>query len=222
MGLKYIINGTTPFSSMIRKIIEADGGGNVLCFTTLRKFIKSSQIDGLPIVATEDLPRVFDISEVSVVNTVGYSKMNTVREKAQSELDSFGLRTVSYISPKANVYSKDIENGCIIMPGAFVGPDVKIGKGNIIYSNVSLTHHITIGDYNFIASGCVLGGNIRIGNNCFIGLNSTLRNRLNIPSFTLIGCSSNVVKNIETENSIWLGNPAKMVEGRKSIDVVIK
>lgn len=221
MGLKYIINGTTPFSSMIRKIIEADGG-DVLCFTTLRRFVNSSQCDGLPIIATEDLSHVFDIHEASVVNTVGYSRMNTVREKAQSELDSFGLRTVSYISPKANVYSKEIETGCIIMPGAFIGPDVKLGKGNIIYSNVSLTHHITIGDYNFIASGCVFGGNIRIGNNCFIGLNSTLRNRLNIPSFTLIGCSSNVVKPIENENTIWLGNPAEMVEGRKSIDVVIK
>lgn len=207
---------------MIRKIIEVEGAGNVLCFTTLRKFIKYSQCDGLPIIATEDLAKVFDSSDVLVVNTVGYSKMNTLREKAQSELDSFNLQTVSYISRNANVYSEDIGNGCIIMPGAFVGPDVKLGKGNIIYSNVSLTHHITIGDYNFIASGCVLGGNIIIGNNCFIGLNSTLRNRLNIPSFTLIGCSSNVVKPIEDENTIWLGNPAKVIEGRKSIDVVIK
>lgn len=33
MELNYIINGTTPFSSMIRKIIEAEGG-KVLCFTT--------------------------------------------------------------------------------------------------------------------------------------------------------------------------------------------
>ena len=135
MELNYIINGTTPFSSMIRKIIEAEGG-KVLCFTTLRKFIDSTKIEELPIVATEDLADRFDIGEIFVVNTVGYTKMNTIREKAQSELDAFNLRTVSYISKKANVYSDDIGKGCIIMPGAFVGPNVKLGKGNIIYSNV--------------------------------------------------------------------------------------
>lgn len=221
MELNYIINGTTPFSSMIRKIIEAEGG-KVLCFTTLRKFIDSTKIEELPIVATEDLADRFDIGEIFVVNTVGYTKMNTIREKAQSELDAFNLRTVSYISKKANVYSDDIGKGCIIMPGAFVGPNVKLGKGNIIYSNVSLTHHITIGNYNFIASGCVLGGGISIENNCFIGLNTTIRNRISIPSFTLIGCASNIVKPIEDENTIWIGNPASKVIGRNALEITIK
>ena len=203
MELNYIINGTTPFSSMIRKIIEAEGG-KVLCFTTLRKFIDSTKIEELPIIATEDLADRFDIGEIFVVNTVGYTKMNTIREKAQSELDAFNLRTVSYISKKANVYSDDIGKGCIIMPGAFVGPNVKLGKGNIIYSNVSLTHHITIGNYNFIASGCVLGGGI------------------SIPSFTLIGCASNIVKPIEDENTVWIGNPASKVIGRTALETTIK
>lgn len=88
MELNYIINGTTPFSSVIRKIIEAEGG-KVLCFTTLRKFIDSAKIEELPIVATEDLADRFDIGEIFVVNTVGYTKMNTIREKSTVRIRCF-------------------------------------------------------------------------------------------------------------------------------------
>ena len=203
MGINnYIINGTTPFSAMIRKIVESEGH-KVLCFTTLRKFMDMEKLDDLPIIATEDLTEHYNTEECFVINTVGYTKMNTIREKAQSELDLFDLQTVSYISSRAIVYTNNIGNGCIIMPGAFVGPDVELGIGNIVYSNAVLTHHIKIGNYNFIASGCVLGGGINIANNCFIGLNSTIRNRISIPSFTLIGCASNIIKPIAEENSVF-------------------
>lgn len=218
---KIIINGTSPFSVVIKRIIEQEGGG-VLCFTTLQRLIQSNNLDGLPIVAIEDLPKFYSKSNVAIVNTIGYSKMNKLRVIAQQEMDKLGYKTISYVSKMANVYSDQIGVGTIIMPGAFVGPEVKIGMYNIIYSNVSLTHHIHIGNYNFIASGCVLGGNVSIQDNCFIGLNSTIRNRLSIPSFTLIGCGSNLIKSIEDENTVWTGNPAKIIEGKMSINTIIK
>lgn len=220
---RIIINGTTPFSVVIKRIIEQEMGiGIVLGFTTLRKLINEYILDDLPIIATEDIPSLYNRNDIVIVNTVGYSKMNTLRKKAQIELEELGLNITTYISSKANVYSNKVGRGSIIMPGSFVGPDVEIGTCNIIYSNVSLTHHITIGDYNFIGSGCVLGGNIRIHDNCFIGLNSTLRNRLVIPSYTLIGCSSNVVKSIEGENSVWVGNPAKQIINRLALETIIR
>lgn len=67
-----------------------------------------------------------------------------------------------------------------------------------------------------------LGGGINIANNCFIGLNSTIRNRISIPSFTLIGCASNIIKPIAEENSVFIGNPARKIEGLYAKDVVIK
>lgn len=221
--MSYIIIGTTPFSVMIAKIIEAEvGDGNILAYSTLKCFIKELEIDGVPVIATEDLSSTFNLSQCTILNTIGYSHMNLLREKVQRELEDLGITVGTYISKKANVYTSDISEGNIILPGSFIGPFVSLGRCNIIYSNVSLTHHIVIGSFNFIASGCVLGGNITVGNNCFIGLNSTIRNRLNIPSYTLIGCASNITKMTQSEESVWLGNPAKLVEGRNSKDAIIK
>lgn len=221
--MKYIIIGTTPFSVMIANIIELETGrGNVLAYSILKAFIQKVEIDGIPVIATEDLSSTFDLSQCIILNTIGYSHMNQLREKVQSELEELGISVGTYISNKANVYTSDIAEGNIILAGSFIGPFVTLGRCNIIYSNVSLTHHITIGNFNFIASGCILGGNIAIGNNCFIGLNSTLRNRLNIPSYTLIGCGANVTKMTQIEETVWMGNPAKRIEDQNSKDVIIK
>lgn len=63
---------------------------------------------------------------------------------------------------------------------------------------------------------------INFDNNCFIGLNTTVRNRISIPSFTLIGCASNIVKSIEEENTVWIGNPASKIVCRTALETIIK
>jgi hypothetical protein len=219
--MNYIIIGTTPFSIMIANIIEMEvGQGKVLAYSTMQDFIQRVEIDGIPVIATENLSSIYDLSQCIILNTIGYSHMNQLREKVQRELEELGISVGTYISKNASVYTSDIDEGNIILAGSFIGPFVSLGRCNIIYSNVSLT--IAIGNFNFIASGCILGGNITIGNNCFIGLNSTIRNRLNIPSYTLIGCASNVTKMTWIEETVWMGNPAKQVEKQNSKEVIIK
>lgn len=186
--------GTTPFSAVIATIIQMEGHYEVLAYSTSKQFMDKTEMKGLPIVAQEDLNSIFDMREVGIINTIGYSNMNSIREKVHNELLNEGFYLQTFISKNAKVYTSDIREGSIIMPGAFVGPYVTVGKACIIYSNVSLTHHITIEDYCFIASGCVFGGNVTIGHNSFIGLNSTIRNRISLAPYTLVGASSNVLK----------------------------
>lgn len=186
--------GTTPFSAVIATIIQMEGHYEVLAYSTSKQFMDKTEMKGLPIVAQEDLNSIFDMREVGIINTIGYSNMNSIRERVHNELLNEGFHLQTFISRNAKVYTSDIREGSIIMPGAFVGPYVTIGKACIIYSNVSLTHHITIEDYCFIASGCVFGGNVTIGHNSFIGLNSTIRNRISLAPYTLVGASSNVLK----------------------------
>lgn len=214
--------GTTPFSAVIATIIQMEGQYEVLAYSTSRKFMDKMEMNGLPIVAQEDLNTTFNMREVGIINTIGYSKMNSIRERVHNELLNEGFHLQTFISKNANVYTSDIREGSIIMPGAFVGPDVSVGKACIIYSNVSLTHHITIEDYCFIASGCVFGGNVTIGHNSFIGLNSTIRNRISLAPYTLVGASSNVLKASDLMGGVILGNPAKIIDGRDSRTSIIK
>lgn len=219
---KLVIMGTTPFSAVIADIIQKEGQYEVLAFSTSKQFMDKKEMNGLPIVAQEDLKETFSMNDVGIINTIGYSKMNTLRERVHNELSDEGFHLQTFVSQNANVYTTDIREGSIIMPGAFVGPYVSIGRACIIYSNVSLTHHIIIQDYSFIASGCVLGGNITVGNNSFIGLNTTIRNRISLAPYTLVGCGSNVLRDNHITGGIILGNPAHYVEGEDSRNSTIK
>ncbi len=215
---KIVIMGDTAFSAMIYDLIHVEGDVQVIAFCTKKNLLKYNSLNDVPCVPFEELDSLFDMADVMILNSIGYSKMNTIRSKVNGEIRSKGYRLFKWISRQSNVYSNDIGDGSIIMPGAFVGPGVRIGESCIVYSGCSLTHHIVIEDNCFIASGVVVGGNVRIGRNSFIGLNSTIRNRVDIAGFSLVGCASNVVRNIEDEGSVVIGNPAKVMEGKNSHD----
>lgn len=218
-----IINGTTKFSTMVARLIEMEGEAKVIAFTTAKQFINDKMLEGKPVVPFEELTERFDNRKVRILNTIGYSKMNTVRERVNQEIEESGFTQYSYISKHAFVaeqprLSSLLTAGCIIMPNAFIGTEVKIGKSTVIYSNCSLTHDIVIEDNVFIGSGCVVGGNVIIGRNSFIGMNSTIKNRINLAPFSLVGCGSNVLKTIEQERRVIVGNPAKVLEGKDSMN----
>lgn len=218
---KLIINGTTKFSTMVARLVEMDGLAKVEAFTTSKRFICDSSLAGKDIIPFEELFDRFDKDEVQVLNTIGYSKMNTVRERVNAEIEESGFTLYSYISPRAFIaieYKELLNTGCIIMPGAFIGNDVQIGKSVVIYSNCSLTHDIIIEDNVFLGSSCVIGGLAKIGRNSFIGMNSTIKNRINLAPYSLVGCGSNVLKSVEQEKCVIVGNPAKVLDGKNSMN----
>lgn len=62
------------------------------------------------------------------------------------------------IHPTAIIHeSAIIGEGCEIGAYAFIGPDVKLGKGNIIHHHATIGSHTTIGDENIIHPFAVVG-----------------------------------------------------------------
>ncbi|MCS6917682.1 MAG: UDP-3-O-(3-hydroxymyristoyl)glucosamine N-acyltransferase [Chitinophagales bacterium] len=62
----------------------------------------------------------------------------------------------SAANPMADA-TAEIGEGTVIFPGAFIGPQVRIGKHCRIYSNVSIHARCIIGDHAVIHSGTVIG-----------------------------------------------------------------
>lgn len=93
MGLKLIIMGTTPFSIMLYKIIEKEQFASVLAFTTGRAFMDKTELEGIPIVAFEELSDSFDMNQCMILNTIGYSQMNDIRKKV---FFSIGKKDTNY------------------------------------------------------------------------------------------------------------------------------
>jgi sugar O-acyltransferase (sialic acid O-acetyltransferase NeuD family) len=217
---QYVIFGDTSFAERIQEYITLENLDKVICFTNEEFFITRDEINGIPVVPFERLSELYDKGSFEVLICIGYTQMNQLREKIYHLCKNKGYKIGTWISKSAIIYSENIEEGNIIMPGVLLGPTCSLGKCNIMESRVCISHDSVIGNFNFISSTATTGGFANIGDNTFIGLNATIRDGIYIDDYTLVGAASNVLFSTSRER-IYRGNPARLVEGKKSIDVRI-
>lgn len=215
-----VIYGETEFAERIFSYIKFENVAKVLAFTNAKDFKEKDCIQGIPLIAFEDLNKEFAGIEFKILIAIGYAQMNNIRKKIYTECKESGYGIATYISKTAILYSQNIEEGCIIMPNVYVGPNSIIGKCNIIASSCCLSHDNKLGAFNFVSSSVVFGGYSKVKSNCFIGLNSTIRDGITIEEYSLIGSASNLLKSTE-KYGVYVGNPARKIENKNSLIVKI-
>ena len=219
---KIVIFGDTMFSAELMNIVSQEcGNDKVIAFSIDSKYKKTEEFCGLPMYPFEQLEQYIDVTNTEILLTIGYNNMNQLRKVKYEECKSRGFMVHTYISQKAIVYSDDIGEGCIIMPGAYIGPISTLGVGNVIRSGCVLSHHETIGDFNWIADNCTLGGKVDQGSNCFLGLGSTIRNEISIADKTFVGAHSYLSSDSIYEGA-YVGSPAKIISGKKSVEIITR
>lgn len=205
---KVIIFGVNMFSAVVYQSIRQEKKAEVIGFTLNRQYIDNDIFEGLPVYAYEDLADLFNMDQVQIAITIGYSNMNQNRSIVYDQCKNSGYKVYTYISEKAYNYGDEIGEGSIILPAAFVGPYVKIGKCAIIWNQVCIPHHSTVGDFTHMAGGTMVGGGSTIGAYCFIGMNCSIKNGIHIGDRTFIGANSYMSES--TEGGLgFVGNPAK-------------
>ena len=216
---KVIILGTNEYSEYVYYTILKEKNIEVVAFANLRDFLSTSNYCGLDVYPLEDLPEFFDMETVHVLITIGYTKMNTRREKTYNLCKELNYKIYTYISSRAICDSDDIGEGCIIMPTAYVPPCTKVGKCNIINMGTYITNTGGIGDFNWIAATIVMGGNIKMGSNCFSGMGCTLKNGITIGSKVFLGANSYLTENAG-DGLAYMGSPAANKKKLKSSIVI--
>ena len=217
MGKRVLVFGTTMFSAEIAEILRLNNV-EVLGFVVDAKFKHDDKYQNLPVFVFEDIEDHVDISTTEFALTLGYSEMNEYRELKYRICKSKGYQVFTFISPQAQVFSEQIGEGSLILPGAYVGPYSQLGICTVVRPGTVLAHHDLIGDYNWIADGCTFGGGVKMGSFCFIGLGTTIRNEISIADYTFIGAHSYIRKNTNN-NGVYYGVPATET-GKTSKDVI--
>lgn len=223
MKRKTVILGTSEFSEYVYHTILKENQIEVLAFSADKKWLNQhedfSMFNGIPVIALEDLTEHFKGDKFDVIITVGYVKMNGIREKLYKYVKELGLSVGSFISTRSICDSDDIGEGCIIMPTAYVPPCTKMGVCNIVNMGTYITHTGVVGDFNWFAATIVMGGNVKMGSNCFIGMGCTIKNGICVASNTFVGAGSYLSDDSE-EGLAYMGSPAVNKKRMKSKIVI--
>ena len=84
----------------------------------------------------------------------------------------------------------------LIHPRLEIPEDLKIGKGNIIFSNTHLSYNLKIGNHNIISFACDLGHDLKMGNYNSIAPGTIINGKVKISNLCQIG--SGVIINFGT------------------------
>lgn len=104
----------------------------------------------------------------------------------------------------------DIGHGVLIGPLSQLSPDTTIGDNCILLGSSFIGHDSTMKRFAHLASNSVVGANVIVGKGVHVGTNSTIREKVNIGDFSLIGSGAVVLNDVE-ENTVVVGNPAKVL-----------
>jgi len=186
-----IIWGTGGIAEELLLLIKEDNSRQIVAFCASREFCTENTFLGLPLIADDDLDRVYPPSECDIILTVGFKSMSEFRQYKFKDLKSRGYHIQNYIHKSAIVQESSVlGEGNIIMQGVVIGTKCRIGNSNIMLMGCNISHDIVIGNFCYFAPGVTLGGFVKSEDRCFFGLNSTIYPYVRLSWATLVGAGA--------------------------------
>jgi len=207
---KVVIFGIQDFASLAHFYLNEDSPHEVVAFTVTKEYMPSDAVfEGLPIVAFEEIEKIYPPAEYAFFAPMSHRKMNKLRENIYLQAEEKGYNQISYISSKATIFSNvKIGNNCFILENNTIQPFVTIGNNVVLWSGNHIGHHSVIKDHVLFTSHVVLSGHCVVDPYCFFGVNATIRDSLHFAEGTLVAMGACVTKDTEPWG-IYTGVPAK-------------
>lgn len=166
-----------------------------------------------PVLGTSNEVKKY-LQDPSTYFFIGYVGMKNEKEVFE-KIISLGIPSERYatlIHPSAIIPRGFccIGNGVLMAPLSQLSPDTTVEDNCILLPNSFLGHDSTMKQFSHITANSVIGGNVTIGRGAHVGTNATIRENVTIGDFALVGSGSVVLSDVP-ENSIVVGNPAKIL-----------
>lgn len=210
-----VIIGASGHGSVILDCIEKEGKYNVSGFVDSFKE-KGTKQNGYEILGSEyDLPYLMEMFNVygGIVAIGDNWTRKSVVDRISMIAPNFEF--ITSIHPKA-VIGKDVHigKGTVIMPGAIVNANSKMGDFCILNTNSSLGHDSIMDDFSSMASGITAGGGFYLGKFSAVCLGTNIIENVRVMEHTVIGAGSLVVKDVRGY-VVAYGSRARIVRERK-------
>lgn len=193
---KVVIFGTGSFAQVVKFYLDHDSEHEVVAFTVHRDSLPDEpELDGLPVIAFEELPERLPSSTHAMFVAVGYRNVNRLRADVCHQARSRGYDLITYVCSKATTWpGLTLGDNCFVFEDNTIQPFVTIGDGVVLWSGNHVGHHASIGDYCFITSHVVISGHTSIGDYSFVGVNATLRDSIDVGPSNVIGAGAVIMK----------------------------
>ncbi|QIE47920.1 hypothetical protein G5B38_20110 (plasmid) [Pseudohalocynthiibacter aestuariivivens] len=149
-----------------------------------------------------------DVAAHDLLITIGAAD---VRRKYQVEACALGCRLTTFIADPGQYFSPPPGLGTVVLSGAVVNAETRIGEGVIINNGAIVEHGCYIGDFSHIAPGAVVAGDAHVGADVWIGANATVLQGITIADGTTVGAGAVVTRDISAPGT-YIGLPARKVE----------
>ena len=206
MKKKLIIFGNSLMSEIVYYYFKnfSEYSNSEILFSCDKKFLINKSKFNCEVIDTKKLLKL-QKKDFDIFIAIGYSKLNTIREKFYKFFLKKNFNLINFIHPDAKVYCKKIGINNFIMDNVSINPYTYIGDNNIIWSSTTIGHHNKIKSNNFFSGNTTISGNSEIMNNCFFGVNSCTKDNIKIANYCFIDAGEyvfNSIKNFTFYNEI--------------------
>lgn len=206
---KVIIFGNSLYAEHVFLYLTHDSPFNVVAFTVDRNYIRKEELFGLPVVPFETVESLFPPSEYKMIVSLGFQRVNRLREEKYFQAKEKGYDLITYMSSRAVSWPGLIVGDNCIISEAIINPYVKIGNDVTIGSGAVIGHHSVIKDHSFIAPGVTFPGDVTVEEYCLIGANATIKEGVTVARDCLIGAGVTITKNTK-EKEVYVNRPPEL------------
>jgi len=209
-----VVIGASGHAKVIMDIIEKEGKYRIAGLIDSHKPVGESLFGYKVLGAEEYLPSLF--AGGGIAGGLIAIGDNWVRYLAAEKIRSLvpGFRFITAIHPSAAVArGVTIGEGTVLMAGAIVNSDSRIGRFCILNTKAALDHDGLMEDYSSLAPNVTAGGNVTIGGFSAISLGAGIVHGVFIGEHSVLGAGALALENIP-DHCVAYGVPAKVIRKR--------
>lgn len=195
---------------LIRQINEVEPKWNLIGFFDDNKDLKGKMISHFgPCIGTMDALNAYE-KDVDLIIAVGSPEViRAIVERVSNPNVSFP----NIIHPSvrfSDIATLKIGKGNIIQANCTISCDVSIGDFNVLNGSVVLGHDVKIGSFNIFMPASRISGEVTMETGNFFGVGSIVLQRLKIDSNVRLAAGSVMVTKPKA-GGLYMGVPAKKV-----------